>query len=78
MKRPDVFMCLDKKNRPRLCHAIGKIGCNVSYEKYWDSIVARIMEFAWWQSPPPASAVERAVWEARAAFLDSLDYAEGG
>jgi len=29
---------------------------------------------AWWSALPPAPGVEREIWEARAAFLDSLFY----
>ena len=77
MKRPDTFVCLDKKNKGWLCDDF-RISHTVGYEKYWDSIIARIMESAWWNSLPPASPVEREVWEARAAFLDSIYYQAGG
>jgi hypothetical protein len=77
MKRPDVFVCLDSKNKTGLCKAFGIKGA-VGYEKYWDSIVKRIMEATWWNSPPPASEIERQVWAARAAFLDSHYYDERG
>ena len=73
MKRPDTFVCFDSKNSSQLCTAFGIRG-SVGYEKYWDSIIARIMEARWWCSPPPTSTVEREVWEARAAFLDSIYY----
>jgi len=78
MKRPDTFVCLDSKNKtPRFRHDF-EISQTVGYEKYWDSIIAKIMESAWWRSPSPSSAVEREVWEARAAFLDSVYYEENG
>lgn len=74
IKRPDTFVCLDSRNKAGLCEAFG-IKRNVGYEEYWDSIIQRITtEAAWWSSPPPSSGVEREVWEARAAFLDSCYY----
>lgn len=73
MKRPDTFVCFDARNKEGLCGAFG-ISRNIGYEEYWDSIIERIMEANWWCSPPPPSGVERDVWEARAAFLDSLYY----
>jgi len=73
MKRPDTFVCFDARNREGLCEAFG-ISRSVGYEEYWDSIISRIMEASWWCSPPPLPGVEREVWEARAAFLDSLFY----
>jgi HKD family nuclease len=73
MKRPDTFVCLDARNRKGLCKAFG-INQNVGYEEYWDSIIARIMEANWWCSPMPQAGDEQGVWNARAAFLDSLFY----
>ena len=73
MKRPDTFVCLDNRNKAGLCTDFG-IKRHVGYEEYWDSIIERIREAAWWAAPPPASGVEREVWEARAAFLDSHYY----
>lgn len=73
MKRPDTFVCFDARNKEGLCGAFG-ISRNIGYEEYWDSIIARIEEANWWCSPPPPTGVERDIWEARAAFLDSLYY----
>jgi hypothetical protein len=74
MKRPDIFLCFDQLNKKGLCTAFG-ISRNVGYEKYWDSIIDRIRKEArWWNAPAPPPGVERDVWEARAAFLDSIYY----
>jgi hypothetical protein len=73
MKRPDTFLCLDARNKEGLCDAFG-LSRSVGYEKYWDSIIGRVLDSRWWCSPPPAAGEEREVWEARAAFLDSLFY----
>ena len=32
----------------------------------------------WWEALPPNDSVEREVWDARAAFLDSLFYNHSG
>jgi hypothetical protein len=78
MKRPDIFVCFDKLNRESLCKDFG-FSHNVSYEQYWDSIIERIItEARWWNAPPPPSGIERDVWEARAAFLDSIYYDRSG
>ncbi len=77
MKRPDTFVCFDSRNKVGLCKAFG-ISRNIDYEKYWDSIIARIMEANWWSSPQPESSTARKVWAARAAFLDSLYYDGAG
>jgi hypothetical protein len=73
MKRPDLFVCLDRRNKEGLCRDFG-ISRKVGYESYWDSIIERIMEASWWYSSPPAAGEEREVWKARAAFLDSIYY----
>jgi hypothetical protein len=77
MKRPDTFVCFDSQNQKRLCAAFG-ISRTMNYHKYWDSIVERIRKEArWWNAPAPPPGVERDVWEARAAFLDSIYYDRG-
>lgn len=73
MKRPDTFMCFNSRNSRRLCKDIG-ISRSVSYEAYWDSIIARVMDSTWWNSPRPEPGIEREVWEARTAFLDAILY----
>ncbi|MBA4190807.1 MAG: hypothetical protein C0467_22705 [Planctomycetaceae bacterium] len=75
MKRPDTFVCFNKRNLEGLCTAFGishKIG--YEYEGYWDSIIGRIKDSTWWNSPLPTDDSEREVWQYRAAFLDSLYY----
>jgi HKD family nuclease len=73
MKRPDQFVCLDSRNKEGLCSAF-EISRSIGYEGYWDSIIERVRYSTWWCAPAPQSAVEREVWQARAAFLDSLFY----
>jgi hypothetical protein len=73
MRRPDIFVCFDARNRKGLCEAFG-ISKALGYEGYWDSIIEGVMEANWWRSPPPQPATERGVWAARSAFLDSLYY----
>ncbi len=74
MKRPDVFVCFDSKNRVQLCNHFGIKQADVTIESYWDIIVARIMDSEWWVNPKPANRQEQKVSEARAAFLDALYY----
>jgi hypothetical protein len=72
MKRPDYFVCFDSENRDGLCRAFGiKLGHH-DYERYWDSVIERILISEWWISPRPADARAMAIWDGRAAFLDSL------
>lgn len=73
MKRPDVFVCLDSKNRRKLAEAFG-ISRSVEFEDYWNSIVERIRDSTWWQVPCPKRGLERRIWQGRAAMLDALFY----
>lgn len=72
-KRPDVFLCLDSRNRVQLCEAFG-IPKSVRFEQYWDRVVARILDSRWWNAAQPEDALERRLWRARAAFLDVRFY----
>ncbi|MHB8549289.1 MAG: hypothetical protein ACYDAZ_09035, partial [Thermoplasmataceae archaeon] len=74
MKRPDVFVCLDKKNKANLCKDFGIAAAKMTFERYWDEIIGRISESAWWNAPAPKSGQELKVWQDRSAFLDSIYY----
>jgi len=76
MKRPDIFVCLDSKNRARLCEDFGIAKSGLDYDRYWDEIIERIYDFEWWINPIPKNKKEQEVSKARTAFLDSLYYEE--
>lgn len=75
IKRPDYFVCLDKKNRPKLC-AEFDISQSISFEEYWDEIIERIIDSVWWQSEKPRNKSEAKAWDGRSAMLDSIFYEE--
>lgn len=74
MKRPDTFVCLDSRNKQKLCSAFGIQSTGMDYQRYWDEIVMRIRDCDWWLNPKPASPMETKIADGRAAFLDSLYY----
>ncbi len=74
LKRPDQFVCLDNMNRTGLCGDFGITVAGMSYERYWDEIVERIMDSPWWNSPAPTQPVELSAWRGRAAMLDAIFY----
>jgi hypothetical protein len=75
MKRPDYFVCLDSKNKKALCETFGISQSNMTYERYWEEIIARIQDNAvWWNSPQPEGERQSEVWMGRAAFMDALFY----
>lgn len=73
MKRPDYFVCLDNKNRRKLCEAFA-IPKNVGLDDYWGSVVARLTDSIWWNASEPNNPNEKRLWLGRAAFLDVLFY----
>lgn len=73
MKRPDVFVCLDKENERRLCEAFDSPQ-SVTWEAYWDVIITQIQACRWWKGRRPVSGREASVWDGRAAFLDAMFY----
>lgn len=72
-KRPDYFVCLDSKNRRKLCKAFG-ISQSVDLDDYWEKVVERITDSNWWNSAEPEEELERRIWKCRAAFLDVRFY----
>jgi hypothetical protein len=72
-KRPDYFVCLDSKNRRKLCKAF-EISQSVDLDDYWEKVVERITDSNWWNSLEPAEELERRIWKCRAAFLDVRFY----
>jgi hypothetical protein len=83
MKRPDTFVCIASANREALYRAFGirsnsfDPGNNWA-KMYWDEIIQKIKGSNWWKAVAPNGGVERDVWDARAAFLDSLFYDYSG
>lgn len=76
MKRPDQFVCLDSKNRRSLCNDFGITQTRMTYDRYWDEIIERILDAPWWNSKRPGDQLAAAVWDGRAAMLDAIFYEE--
>ena len=74
LKRPDQFVCFDSKNRVEMCKSFGIVTTGMDYERYWEEIVERILDSPWWLSDRPGTKRDAAVWDGRAAMLDSLFY----
>lgn len=76
LKRPDQFICLDSKNRRRLCSDFGITSNGMNYDRYWEEIIERIIDTPWWKSRRPHDSQEMQVWDGRAAMLDAIFYEE--
>lgn len=76
MKRSDQFVCLDAKNKSSLCQDFGISANGMTYERYWEEIIERIIDAPWWNAKPPTEDKERVVWDGRAAMLDAIFYSK--
>jgi len=76
MKRPDYFVCLDSKNRRKLCEEF-EIAKSVDLDDYWQKVVVCLTDSNWWNSPEPPDGLEKRIWKCRAAFLDVRFYEPG-
>jgi len=74
LKRPDYFVCFDSKNKKDLCKDFEIKQTGMDYERYWEEIIERIIDSAWWNEPRPRNALAGAVWDGRAAMLDAIFY----
>lgn len=74
MKRPDIFVCLSKRNRTALSTDFGIAASSIDFETYWTSVIGRIADSRWWSSGPPRGKSDLAVWQGRAAMLDAIFY----
>lgn len=76
MKRPDVFVCIDSKNRTEMCKDFGIKKSSITYGGYWDELICRIQDSVWWQSEVPKKEQDNNIWNGRAALLDCIFYDE--
>jgi hypothetical protein len=74
MKRPDLFICIDSKNRSGIASAFGVSASSLqTFDGYWN-LMQRIWRCPWWRAPQPQQTLERRIWNARVALLDSIYY----
>jgi HKD family nuclease len=76
MKRPDTFVAINGPNEKRICGQFQAAVTTTDLRNYWDRIVEPMQQTGWWRAPRPADTFERAIWEGRAAMLDSICYDE--
>lgn len=74
MKRPDIFVCVDSKNKKKLCKEFGIYQNQLDYYTYWDDVIERIRDADWWLNPKPRNKKEQIISNARAAFIDAYYY----
>ncbi|OHD06267.1 phospholipase D family protein [Sphingopyxis sp. RIFCSPHIGHO2_12_FULL_65_19] len=75
MKRPDVFVCVNKGNKANLAEALCFAPSTLSLENYWERVVEPIGFATWYNAKRPIGADAEA-WDCRAALADALYYKE--
>lgn len=75
MKRPDYFVCVTKKNRPRLAGIAGLGTGGLTIATYWTRLIEPTLDAPWWQTPRPPGS-DAAIWDGRMALLDVLCHVE--
>lgn len=75
MKRPDVFICVNSKNKKLLCESLGIPQKALSLETYWDYVIEPIMNSQWYCTPVEGLSIkDKSIYKYRVALLDSAFY----
>ena len=74
LKRPDTFLCLCKPNIAGAAEQMGFAPSTLALDNYWDKVVEVLRASDWYAAPRPAGA-DAALWDNRAAMLDTIFYA---
>ena len=74
LKRPDVFVAVNKANRYGVCEAFNTAPTTLSLGNYWERIVVPTLLSPWWQEPRPRRRQDARIWDCRAALLDCIYY----
>jgi len=77
MKRPDIFVGVNDRNRQGLCAAFGVAHTTLDLENYWERIVIPTSLSPWWLHPRPRTRLSARIWDNRAALLDCIYYSPG-
>lgn len=74
MKRPDLFVCISKRNRTALARDFSIAASRIDFDLYWSAIAERIRDARWWSHPQPSLGRELEIWRGRSAMLDAIFY----
>ena len=78
-KRPDLFVCVNRKNAAGIARATGISVPNGSSARTIDAYI-RLLHYIHsceWHRSRPRDRSERGLWEGRAAFIDRIFYNQG-
>lgn len=72
MKRPDVFICVNGANIPKLADSLGFAKSTLSLDNYCERVVERIRQCSWYNLND--DTVGQEFWPYRVALLDAFYY----
>lgn len=72
MKRPDMFLCVNGKNRRLLAKYLNIPPSNLTLDNYWELVIVPIRQASWYNIKTPKEGKE--YWPYRVALLDALIY----
>lgn len=73
MKRPDVFVAINKKNKKKLRENLN-IDKPIEIENYWHDVIKSLQQLIWWNTSIMQDQNDYLLWQYRAAMLDAIYY----
>ena len=75
MKRPDIFLCMNKPNRKGLAESFGFTQTELrTYDGYW-ALHEILRRTPWFKTHRPRG-IEGKIWDARVALVDAIFYSD--
>ena len=74
IKRPDFFVCINKKNKKGLCNDFGISESKLNLNNYWDLIICRIQDSNWYNDHRALKGDDKEIKKNQVAMLDSIYY----
>lgn len=74
IKRPDLFICIDSKNKQILSDILGIPKSKMTIQNYWNLFLKRLYASPWYQDNTLAHGIEALAKKYRVAMLDAICY----
>ena len=77
MKRPDLFVCVNSKNKRELSHILGIPQSHMTLENYWSEVHLKIINSVWFKYYNISDiGIAKDVKKFQVALLDSISYTQ--
>ncbi len=74
IKRPDLFVCINNKNKTHICRALKIPMSRLKLNTYWELIIERIRQTEWYKDDGNYIGLPGELKKYKVAMLDSLYY----